>query len=101
MKAMAKHRSHSIEFKRQVAQGFIAGEREGGEQARHPMIEDGQVLPAGLLAESAGEPAFDDAKRASDQQIEPRPDLVVGGEIEEQPSMEPRAAPKSISSTLA
>jgi hypothetical protein len=26
MKAMAKHRSHSIEFKRQVAQEFIAGE---------------------------------------------------------------------------
>jgi transposase-like protein len=27
MKAMAKHRSHSIEFKRQVAQEFIVGER--------------------------------------------------------------------------
>jgi hypothetical protein len=26
MKAMARHRSHSIEFKRQVAQEFIAGE---------------------------------------------------------------------------
>jgi hypothetical protein len=26
MKAMAKHRTHSIEFKRQVAQDFIAGE---------------------------------------------------------------------------
>jgi transposase-like protein len=26
MKAMAKHRSHSIGFKRQVAQEFIAGE---------------------------------------------------------------------------
>src|SRR4029078_10437196 len=26
MKAMAKHRSHSIEFKRQIAQEFIAGE---------------------------------------------------------------------------
>jgi transposase-like protein len=26
MKVMAKHRSHSIEFKRQVAQEFIAGE---------------------------------------------------------------------------
>jgi transposase len=26
MRAMAKHRSHSIEFKRRVAQEFIAGE---------------------------------------------------------------------------
>jgi hypothetical protein len=26
MKAMTKHRSHSIEFKRQIAQEFIAGE---------------------------------------------------------------------------
>jgi hypothetical protein len=26
MKAMAKHRSHSIEFKRQVAQEYVAGE---------------------------------------------------------------------------
>jgi len=26
MKAMAKHRTHSIEFKRQIAQDFIAGE---------------------------------------------------------------------------
>jgi hypothetical protein len=28
MKAMAKHRIHSIEFKRQVALDFIAGHRE-------------------------------------------------------------------------
>jgi transposase len=26
MKAMARHRTHSIEFKRQVAQEFVAGE---------------------------------------------------------------------------
>lgn len=26
MKAIAKHRTHSIEFKRQIAQDFIAGE---------------------------------------------------------------------------
>jgi hypothetical protein len=26
MKAMANHRTHSIEFKRQVAQEFLAGE---------------------------------------------------------------------------
>ena len=35
MKAMAKHRSHSIEFKRQVAQEFIAGETLHGLAKRH------------------------------------------------------------------
>src|ERR1700687_3876869 len=35
MKAMARHRSHSIEFKRQVAQEFIAGETLHGLAARH------------------------------------------------------------------
>ncbi len=32
---MAKHRSHSIEFKRQVAQEFIAGETLHGLAKRH------------------------------------------------------------------
>jgi transposase len=31
---MAKHRSHSIEFKRQVAQEFIAGETLHGRRRR-------------------------------------------------------------------
>ena len=35
MKAMAKHRSHSIEFKRQVAQEFVAGETLYGLAKRH------------------------------------------------------------------
>src|SRR6202040_1060619 len=35
MKAMARHRSHSIELKRQVAQEFIAGETLHGLAARH------------------------------------------------------------------
>jgi len=63
-----------------------AGEREGGEQARRPMTEDGQVLPAELLAEGAGEPAFADATRAGDQQIAPRPDPIAGRELEKQPA---------------
>ena len=32
---MAKHRSHSIEFKRQVAQEFLAGETLHGLAKRH------------------------------------------------------------------
>jgi transposase-like protein len=35
MKAMSKHRSHSVEFKRQVAQEFIAGETLHGLSRRH------------------------------------------------------------------
>src|SRR5689334_7608158 len=35
MKAMARQRSHSIAFKRQVAQGFIAGETLYGLSKRH------------------------------------------------------------------
>jgi transposase len=35
MKAMARHRSHSIEFKRHVAQEFIAGETLHGLAGRH------------------------------------------------------------------
>src|ERR1700732_1688273 len=35
MKAMARHRSHGIEFKRQVAQEFIAGETLHGLAGRH------------------------------------------------------------------
>src|SRR5206468_9107511 len=37
MKAMAKHRSHSIEFKRQVAQEFVAGETLYGLAKRHDL----------------------------------------------------------------
>ena len=35
MEAMVKHRSHSIEFKRQVAQEFLAGETLHGLAKRH------------------------------------------------------------------
>ena len=35
---MAKHRSHSIEFKRQVAQEFIAGETLHGLAKRHDAL---------------------------------------------------------------
>src|SRR6202011_1972463 len=35
MKAMAKHQSHSIEFKRQVAQAFISGETLHALSRRH------------------------------------------------------------------
>ena len=35
MKAMPRHRAHSIEFKRQVAQEFVSGETLHGLAKRH------------------------------------------------------------------
>ena len=37
MKAMVKHRSHSVAFKRQVAQEFIAGETLHSLAKRHDL----------------------------------------------------------------
>ena len=48
-----------------------AGERQGREQARHAVVEDGQILPAGLVAERAGEPAFADPAWPGDQEVAP------------------------------
>jgi hypothetical protein len=44
---------------------IATGEREGCEQPRHAVIEDGEVLAAGLVAERAGEPTLADAGRDS------------------------------------
>jgi transposase len=50
---MARHRSHSIEFKRQVAQEFIAGETLHALARRHDvsrnLIRVKQVLQSTLL----------------------------------------------------
>ena len=35
MKAMAKHRTHSVEFKRQVSQEYLSGETLRGLAKRH------------------------------------------------------------------
>lgn len=55
---MAKHRSHSIEFKRQVAQEFIAGETLHGLAKRHDVSRNliriwVQKYEAGALDEDA------------------------------------------------
>jgi hypothetical protein len=67
---------------------IAAGEREGCEQPRHAMIEDGEVLPAGLVTECASEPAFADATWTRDQKIAPLADEVAAGELEEQGAIE-------------
>ena len=56
LKAMAKHRSHSIQFKRQVAQAFIAGETLHAPASRHDVSRN--LIPFRVRKFEAG--AFDD-----------------------------------------
>jgi transposase len=62
MEAMAKHRSHSIEFKRQIAQEFIAGETLHGLAKRHDISRN--LIRIWVKKLEAG--AFDEDARAAD-----------------------------------
>jgi transposase-like protein len=62
MKAMAKHRSHSIAFKRQVAQEFIAGETLHGLAKRHDISR--QLIRIWVQKYEAG--ALDEDAQAAD-----------------------------------
>jgi transposase len=62
MKAMAKHRSHSIEFKRQVAQEFIAGETLHALSKRHDISR--QLIRIWVQKYEAG--ALDEDAQAAD-----------------------------------
>ena len=62
MKAMAMHRTHSIEFKRQVALDFIAGETLHGLAKRHDISRN--LIRIWVKKLEAG--AFDEDARAAD-----------------------------------
>jgi transposase-like protein len=62
MKAMPRHRSHSIEFKRQVAQEFVAGETLHGLAKRHDISRN--LVRLWVARFEAG--AYDDEARAAD-----------------------------------
>jgi transposase-like protein len=62
MKAMAKHRNHSADFKRQVAQEFLAGETLHGLAKRHDVSRN--LIRIWVAKYEAG--AFDDDARAAD-----------------------------------
>src|SRR3984893_7744557 len=62
MKAMAKHRIHSIEFKRHIAQDFIAGETLHALASRHDISRS--LIRIWVRKFEAG--AFDDDARAAD-----------------------------------
>ena len=59
---MAKHRSHSIEFKRQITQEFIAGETLHGLAKRHDVSRN--LIRIWVKKLEAG--AFDEDARAAD-----------------------------------
>ena len=59
---MAKHRTHSIEFKRQVAQDFIAGETLHGLAKRHDISRN--LIRIWVKKLEVG--AFDEDARAAD-----------------------------------
>ena len=60
------------------------GEFEVGEEPRYPLVDDGEVVAAGPLAQSAGEPGLPDTAGAGDHQIAGVCDPAPGGELLEQ-----------------
>src|ERR1700733_9927994 len=62
MEAMAKHRAHSVEFKRQIAQDFIAGETLHALASRHDVSRT--LIRIWVRKFEAG--AFDDDAQAAD-----------------------------------
>jgi transposase len=62
MEAMAKHRSHSVAFKRQVAQEFLGGETLHGLSKRHDISR--QLIRIWVGKYEAG--ALDDDVQAAD-----------------------------------
>jgi transposase-like protein len=62
MEAMAKHRTHSIEFKRQIAQDFIAGETLHALAGRHDISRN----LIGIWVRKFEVGAFDDDAQAAD-----------------------------------
>jgi transposase len=62
MKAMARHRSHSIEFKRQIAQEFLAGETLHGLAKRHDISRN--LIRVWVKKLETG--AFDEDAQAAD-----------------------------------
>ena len=59
------------------------------EQPRQPLIEHGTVVPAGLVAQGASNPALADAGRADDEQVLMPVDPLAGNELLEQRLIEP------------
>ena len=60
------------------------GQFEVGEQARPPLVDDGEVVAAGFLTQGAGEPGLPDTAGTGDHQVAGVTDPASGGELLEQ-----------------
>ena len=94
MKAMAKHRTHSIAFKRQVVQEYLSGETLHGLAKRHDLSRNliriwVQKYEAGGLDEDAAAADMIQEYEARIAALE-RLDGRIGGEDEEAPVPEPK-----------
>ena len=58
------------------------------EQSWRPMIDDGEIVPAGFVAERAGQVALADAARTGDQKIAPIADLIIGRQLLKEAAIE-------------
>src|SRR4051795_6564408 len=72
---------------------IAARQAEIGEQPRHPLVEHGVVVAAGLLAKSAGQPTFADAGWAFEDQVLLGLDPAAVGELLEQGAVEAAGSP--------
>ena len=52
------------------------------------MVDDGEVVPAGFVAERAGQVALADAARTGDQKIAPIADPVIGRQLLKEAAIE-------------
>src|SRR5271163_5017801 len=71
-------------FEQASIAAVAAGERQRLEQARNPMVDHASAVPAGLLAESAGDPTLADAGGPGDQKFFGTAYPVAGGKSLEQ-----------------
>ena len=71
-----------------------AREREGLEQPRHAMVEDGTVIAACLVAQRAGDPTLADAGRTGDQQVLLAADPVAVDKLGEEGALDAARRPQ-------
>jgi hypothetical protein len=71
---------------------IAASQAKAGEQSRHPLVERGVVVTAGLLAEGASQPGLPDPGRALDDQVILGLDPATLRQFLEQGAIQPAAA---------
>ena len=73
---------------------IAARQREGLEQPRHTMVEDGTIVTACLVAQRAGNPTFTDTGRSGDQQVLLAADPVTVDKLGEEGALDAAWCPQ-------